>query len=75
MCFTILTPCLSAFVTYTIKVDSITDIRGAIAGNQNHFLFLLPCNKEERAYQKEQLKIIPKRETGGGVFSNLQKTW
>lgn len=42
MCFTILTPCLSAFVKYTIKVDKITDNRGAIAGNQKSFLFLLP---------------------------------
>ena len=43
MCFTIFTPCLSAFVKYTIRVDNTTDIKGAIAGNQKSFLFFLPC--------------------------------
>ena len=50
ICFTIFTPCLSAFVKNTIKVDNITDIRGAIAGNQKSFLFLLPC-KYDGVYQ------------------------
>lgn len=42
MCFTIITPWLSAFVRKTIKVDRTTDTRGATAGNQKSFLFLLP---------------------------------
>jgi len=41
-CFIILTPCLSALDKYTIEVDSITDRRGEIAGNQKNFLFRLP---------------------------------
>lgn len=41
-CFTIFTPCLSALVKYTIRVDNMTDNRGAIAGNQKSFLFLFP---------------------------------
>lgn len=42
MCFTVLTPWLSALVMKTMRVDMITDSRGAMAGNQNSFLFLLP---------------------------------
>lgn len=41
MCFTILTPCLSALVKKTSNVDIITDSSGAIAANQNSFLYFL----------------------------------
>jgi len=40
---TISTPCLSARVMNTKKVDKITDINGAIAGSQKNLLFFFPC--------------------------------
>lgn len=40
---TIATPCFSACVMYTNKVDKITEISGAIADTQNSFLFFLLC--------------------------------
>lgn len=43
-CLMILTPCSSALLKYTIKVDKMTDITGEIAGNQNNFMFLFPWN-------------------------------
>lgn len=42
---TIWTPCLSARVMKTKKVETMTEIRGAIAGTQKSFLYFLPCNK------------------------------
>jgi hypothetical protein len=41
MCLTIATPCLSARVRNTHKVDMITEISGAIAETQKSFLFFL----------------------------------
>lgn len=38
---TIATPCLSARVMYTQKVDMITEVSGAIAEAQKSFLFFL----------------------------------
>ena len=38
---TIATPCLSARVMYTQKVDMTTEMRGAIAETQKSFLFFL----------------------------------
>ena len=39
---TIATPCLSARVMYTNKVESTTDINGAIAGTQKNFWPFFP---------------------------------
>jgi Tfp pilus assembly protein PilV len=38
---TIATPCLSARVMYTQKVDTITEMSGAVAETHNNFLFFL----------------------------------
>lgn len=72
MCFTILTPCLSAPVKYTIKVDNITDIRGAIAGNQKSFLFLLPCIYNTQGFLVMiKIKLILIIKTAGKLIKNF----
>ena len=61
-CCIVLTPCLSAFVRKTRRVDRTTEIRGEMVGNQNSFLFLLPCKNRyisdfimERNMQKRRV--------------------
>ena len=43
--FTILTPCWSALVRNTRRVERITDNSGAMTANPNNFLYFFPCKR------------------------------